>query len=169
MCSKINNQTFDSEKERKAYTSAEYYEFSFGEDYEKEIRAVFDRGLLNNFDGTLGELEKVKRYFFDKLDRSPRQTCNHCRKCFNECVIWKDFPGYMKMKTQFEEMIGIVATRRPLLFDMRITSDDYCHYFEDKDAGDGSVRHTPSGGPTIETLDLWHAASLEDSYDYLFS
>ena len=79
MCSKINNQTFDSKKERKAYTSAEYYEFFFGEDYEKEIRAVFDRGLLNNFDGTLGELEKVKRYFFDKLDRSPRQTCSHCR------------------------------------------------------------------------------------------
>ena len=159
MCSKINNQTFDGEKERKAYTSAEYYEFFFGKDYENQIRAVFDRGLLNNFDGTLGELEKVKRYFFDKLDRSPRQTCNHCRKCFNECIIWKDFPGYMT--TQFEEMIGIVATRRPLLFDMRITSADYCHYFEDEDAGDGSVWHTSSGGPTIETLDLWNAASLE--------
>ena len=159
MCSKINNQTFDGEKERKAYTSAEYYEFFFGKDYKNQIRAVFDRGLLNNFDGTLGELEKVKRYFFDKLDRSPHQTCNHCRKCFNECIIWKDFPGYMM--TQFEEMIGIVVTRRPLLFDIRITSADYCHYFEDEDAGDGSVWHTSSGGPTIETLDLWSAASLE--------
>ena len=63
MCSKINNQIFDSEKERKAYTSAEYYEFFFGKDYEKEIRAVFDRGLLNNFDGTLGEIKKSKDTF----------------------------------------------------------------------------------------------------------
>ena len=68
--------------------------------------------------------------------------------------------GYKKV-SQFEDMIGIVATRRPLLFDMRGYSPDYRHYFVDEDASDGSVWHTSIGGPTIETLDLFYAASLE--------
>ena len=142
MCSKINNQTFDSEKERKARTSAEYYDFFFGEDYEKEIRAVFDRGLLNNFNGTVGEIKKVKRYFLDKLDRSPRQPCNHCRKCYNECII--DIPECDVDDGQFYEMLGIVATRRPLLFDVRVSSPDYRHYFAEEG----------EGGASWETLQL---------------
>ena len=63
--------------------------------------------------------------------------------------------------SQVEEMIGIVATRRPLLFDMRGYSPDYRHYFEDEDASEGSVRHTPLEGPSLEALALWNAASLE--------
>ena len=149
VCSKINNRIFDSEKERKAHTSAEYYEFFFGKDYEKEIRAVFDRGFLNNFDGTLGEIKEAKRYFLDKLDRSPRQPCKHCRECYNECV--RDSPEcYMDLK-KFDEMLGIVATRRPLLFDVRISSPDYLHYFEEEEG---------IAGPSLKMLTLWGEASL---------
>ena len=71
---------------------------------------------------------------------------------------------------QFYEMLGIVATRRPLLFDVKVSSPDYRHYFEDEDASDGSIRHTPLEGPSLEALALWKAASLESlTYDYLFS
>ena len=150
MCSKINNQIFDSEKERKAHTSAEYYEFFFGKDYEKEIRAIFDRGFLNNFNGTVGEIKEAKRYFLDKLDRSPRQPCKHCRKCYNECI--NDLPECYMDLTQFDEMLGIVATRRPLLFDMRIPGPDYDRYFEEESMSEA--------GSSYETHTLWGAASL---------
>ena len=111
MCSKINNQIFNREKERKAHTSAEYYDFFFGKDYEKEIRAIFDRGFLNNFDGTVREIKEAKRYFLDKLDRSPHQPCNHCRECYNECIM--DIQECDMDDGQFYKMLGIVAKRRP--------------------------------------------------------
>ena len=45
ICPKINSRTFKSEDERKLHRAAELYKKFFGEDYEKEIRAVVD--LLN--------------------------------------------------------------------------------------------------------------------------
>ena len=129
VCSKINNRTFDSEKERKLHTSAEYYEVFLGEDYEKKIRAVFDRGFLKHFDGTLEEIEEVKRSFLDRMDRFPRHICNHCRECYNECVM--DTPEDYHDRDQFEEMLDIVATRRPLLFDVRVDGPDFDHYLKE--------------------------------------
>ena len=149
MCSKIKNRVFDSEKERKAHTSAEYYDFFFGKDYEKEIRAIFDRGFLNNFNGTVGEIKEAKRYFLDKLDGSPRQPCKHCRKCYDECI--NHLPECCMESTQFDEMLGNVATRRPLLFDVRI-GPDYYRYFKEESMSEA--------GSSYETLTLWGAASL---------
>ena len=53
--------------------------------------------------------------------------------------------------SQFYEMLGIVATHRPLLFDVRIGSPDYRHYFAEEG----------ESGASWETLTLWGAASLE--------
>ena len=87
------------------------YDTFWGQDYEKEMRAAADRVILNKYDPrSLMELKEIQTTFWDEVDRR-HQCCRYCRRCYNECV---------RDSTRMDEMLDIVETRRPLLFDQRI-------------------------------------------------
>ena len=71
-----------------------------------------------------------------------------------------DLPEDHHNLSQFDEMLGIVATRRPLLFDLRIDGPDFKHYFRVESKSVAGPTFEGVAGPTSETLRLWITATL---------
>ena len=113
ICPKINSRTFESEDERRKHTAVEFYETYLGEDYEKQKAAVAEVAVSSNYRSDyLSAMQKITNSFWDKVDRL-YTACKYCRRCYRECVA-------DPTQTRGGEMLDIIATKRPLLFDPRV-------------------------------------------------
>ena len=112
ICPKINSRTFESEDERRKHTAVEFYKTYLGEDYEKEMAAVAEVAVSSNYRSDyISAMSKIKDSFWDKVDRL-YTACKYCRRCYSE---YDSDPTL----TRQGEMLDIVGTERPLLFDPR--------------------------------------------------
>ena len=117
ICPKINSRTFESEDERQKHTAVEFYKTYLGEDYEKEMAAVAEVHFSSNYSASyrsdcLSEIPKIRSSYWDKVDRL-WTACKYCRGCYRE---YDADPTL----TRQGEMLDIVGTERPLLFDPRV-------------------------------------------------
>ena len=113
ICPKINSRTFESEDERRKHTAVEFYKTYLGEDYEKEMAAVAEVAVSSNYRSDyLSAMPKIKNSFWDKVDRL-YTACKYCRGCYRECDADPTL-------TRQGEMLDIIGTERPLLFDPRV-------------------------------------------------
>ena len=113
ICPKINSRTFESEDERRKHTAVEFYKTYLGEDYEKEMAAVAEVAVSSNYRSDyISAMSKIKDSFWDKVDRL-YTACKYCRRCYSE---YDSDPTL----TRQGEMLDIVGTERPLLFDPRV-------------------------------------------------
>ena len=69
ICPIINSRTFESKYERRKHTAVEFYKTYWGEDFEKEYGAAFERLVLSDFhDGRFAdEMIEVKKSFWEKV------------------------------------------------------------------------------------------------------
>ena len=113
ICPKINSRTFESEDERRKHTAVEFYETYLGEDYEKQRAAVAEVAVSSKYRSDyLSAMKKITNSFWDEINRL-YTACKYCRQCYRECVS-------DPTQTRGGEMLDIIATKRPLLFDPRV-------------------------------------------------
>ena len=113
ICPKINSRTFESEDERRKHTAVEFYETYLGEDYEKQRAAVAEVAVSSKYRSDyLSAMQNITNSFWDEINRL-YTACKYCRQCYRECVS-------DPTQTRGGEMLDIIATKRPLLFDPRV-------------------------------------------------
>ena len=110
---KINSRTFESEDERRKHTAVEFYKTYLGEDYEKQRAAVAEVAVSSKYRSDyLSAMKKITSSFWDEINRL-YTACKYCRQCYRECVS-------DPTQTRGGEMLDIIGTERPLLFDLRV-------------------------------------------------
>ena len=121
VCPKIKNLTFASKKERQIRTAAAFYEFFFGVEYERMLRATVDHILAEISNTTRWELLLHRRQYFQECSAGKGKPCDSCIECYNSD---KDL-----------KMLDYIAEKRTLIFDMRCGFDELYAYLADRRRG----------------------------------
>ena len=114
VCPKIKNLTFASKKERQIRTAAAFYEFFFGVEYERMLRATVDHVLAEISNFTRWELLLHRRQYFQECSAGKGKPCDSCIECYNSD---KDL-----------KLLDYIAEKRTLIFDMRCDFDELDAY-----------------------------------------
>ena len=121
VCPKIKNLTFASKKERQIRTAAAFYEFFFGVEYERMLRATVDHILAEISNTTRWELLLHRRQYFQECSAGKGKPCDSCIECYNSD---KDL-----------KMLDYIAEKRTLIFDMRCGFDELDAYLAEMKRG----------------------------------